>query len=146
MHDILHNEIIRTANLLGIKVVELSLEECARIQAQIKRKFIAGKRTPQMWDALEGCVSIQDRDSWRWIDEFVEDNKAILCVDEGHAEWKLRMYEFNDGQQLVNVLGETFHFEFYVTDRDVSYLLCFNDHDYLIACGRATGWLLALQE
>ncbi len=33
--------------------------------------------------------------------------------------------------------------EFYLTNTLTDYLLCFNHHDYLIACGRAREWLTA---
>ena len=42
---------------------------------------------------------------------------------------------------MVAILGETSLFEFYVTDKNASYLLAFNHHDYLIACGEAKNWL-----
>ena len=42
---------------------------------------------------------------------------------------------------LVAVLGETYGFEFYVTNKEKSYLLVFNHHDILMACGDAKNWL-----
>lgn len=34
-----------------------------------------------------------------------------------------------------------FNVEFYVTNKNNEYLLCFNHHDVLIACGDATEWI-----
>ena len=31
-------------------------------------------------------------------------------------------------------------FEFYLTNRDTTYLVCFNHHDFLIGTGEATQW------
>ena len=31
--------------------------------------------------------------------------------------------------------------EFYITDDEISYLLCFSHHDILYAAGAAKGWL-----
>ncbi|WP_346768745.1 DUF6756 family protein [Paenibacillus sp. HB172176] len=34
-----------------------------------------------------------------------------------------------------------FNVEFYITNKRCDYLLCFNHHDYLIACGEAINWI-----
>ncbi|MEO6457793.1 MAG: hypothetical protein ABIO92_05915 [Chloroflexia bacterium] len=52
------------------------------------------------------------------------------------------MIEFEQGTQISRVLGECFNFEFYVTNPEVEYILCHNHHDFLVATGTATSWLL----
>jgi hypothetical protein len=46
-------------------------------------------------------------------------------------------FTFNKGDDVVSVLSETYGFEFYLTNRCAEYLICFNHHDVLIACGSA---------
>ena len=52
-----------------------------------------------------------------------------------------KSFLFKNGDDLVAVLGETYGFEFYVTNKEKSYLLVFNHHDILMACGDAKNWL-----
>ena len=42
------------------------------------------------------------------------------------------------------MLEETYGYEFYVTDEECTYLICFNHHDILYTCGRAIKWLEVL--
>lgn len=37
------------------------------------------------------------------------------------------------------------HGAFYLTNASTDYLLCFNHHDYLIACGAAREWVVNYQ-
>jgi hypothetical protein len=41
----------------------------------------------------------------------------------------------------VRVLEECFNFEYYLTDQDCSYFICFNHHKYLVTAGTAADWL-----
>lgn len=51
------------------------------------------------------------------------------------------MFLIRTGEDLNYLLSETYGFEFYITDKECSYLLCFNHHDILYGCGRAEdGW------
>lgn len=51
------------------------------------------------------------------------------------------MFFIPSGSSLDELLGETFRFVFYVTDPEGTYLICFNDHDFLICWGSAQEWL-----
>lgn len=51
------------------------------------------------------------------------------------------MFLIRSGEDLNYLLSETYGFEFYITDKECSYLLCFNHHDILYGCGRAEGWI-----
>lgn len=51
------------------------------------------------------------------------------------------MFDVPSGSALDALLGHTYGFVFYVTDVEASYLIGFNDHDFLICCGAAQEWL-----
>ena len=51
------------------------------------------------------------------------------------------MFHVPSGSSLGELLCNTFGFVFYVTDADATYLVCFNDHDFLVCCGSAWAWL-----
>ena len=56
------------------------------------------------------------------------------CDDE-HA------FLIANGVELQTILGESFGFEFYITDKDQSYVICFNHHEVLYGCGAAREWV-----
>jgi hypothetical protein len=46
---------------------------------------------------------------------------------------------------LLVFLKNSFHFVFYITNLSFTYLLCFNDHNYLIGSGSAKEWIATIQ-
>lgn len=106
----------------------------ADLFSALRAKFGAGKGG-QLWEALAEKTSCWYREAWRWIAEYL-DRESILFFAPGSA-----VFELSDGVELVDVIGECSCFEFYVTDRALSFVLCFNDHDFLIASGDARSWL-----
>ncbi len=54
-----------------------------------------------------------------------------------------RAFAFECGRDIASVLAECFGFVVYIVGSDLEYLLCFNNHDYVIAAGAAKSWLIA---
>ncbi len=94
-----------------------------------------------MWEDLSDCASVQDADGWQWISRFVGPRACVLLFDVAE---EVEMFDVPSGEALESLLANTFHFEFYVTDVDASYLICFNHHDMLIGCGSARAWVEGL--
>ena len=96
-----------------------------------------------MWDGggLSDSASIQDPEGWRLISRFVGSRPCVLFFD---ASDEAEMLEILSGEALQTLLAESYGFEFYVTDADATYLICFNHHDMLIGCGSARVWLKGL--
>jgi hypothetical protein len=93
-----------------------------------------------MWETLSDCATIQDREGWQWIGQFVGTRACILLFD---ATDEVEMFRLPDGSALDGLLQSSVGFEFYVTDLDATYLACFNHHDVLVCCGSARAWLAA---
>lgn len=55
------------------------------------------------------------------------------------------MWLIPSGKALTSILSETIGFPFYVTSKDAQYMLCFDDHDCLIATGKAVEWICQLR-
>lgn len=55
------------------------------------------------------------------------------------------MFKIKNGMDLDFLLSGTSGFEFYVTDLEYSYLICFNHHDMLYGCGKAIQWIEKLK-
>jgi hypothetical protein len=73
-----------------------------------------------------------------WIGEFVGSRDCVLLFDPAE---EAEMVHIPSGAELDAVLRNISVFEFYVTDREARYLICFNHHDVLIGCGLAETWL-----
>ncbi len=64
---------------------------------------------------------------------------VILFFNDEREDYGLYLFS---GSDLVEVLNETNEDEFYSTDPELSYLLCFNHHDHLLSSGEAVSeWL-----
>ncbi|ADL50892.1 DUF6756 family protein [Clostridium cellulovorans] len=123
---------------LSIKVEELSKEETSNIVNSIIKKYAGNEESKVfLWEKLTCRESINDKDAWKWIDDFI-DSDAIMFFDLDDEE---RSFFFSNGHDIVNVLGETYAFEFYITNNKFEYLICFNHHDYLICSGTAQNWI-----
>ncbi|MDX1993321.1 MAG: DUF6756 family protein [bacterium] len=128
-----------TAQQLSISYRQHTLDESRRIHREVVQKFTTLQHEPfWLWEHLNDAVAVRNGEGWRWISEF-ETQEAILFFFNSHDEEII--FEFQRMSDIVTVLEETQHFEFYLCDRSCTYLLCFNHHDYLIASGVAKDWL-----
>jgi hypothetical protein len=55
------------------------------------------------------------------------------------------MWIIPSGSILTSILSATIGFPFYVTSLNTDYILCFDDHDCLIANGKAVEWICKLR-
>lgn len=138
----LREQISSAANLIGIKYQELSFEETNKIKTNIAQKYTAGKKETPFWEYYTNKISIQHEEAWKWVSDFIRNTESILFFNT--SDDKLA-YVFLSGKDLVGILGEMYNVEFYVTNKDFEYLLTFNHHDFLIACGSAIDWLKSVE-
>ena len=50
-----------------------------------------------------------------------------------------------NGTELYKILEDSFGFEFYITNQNHSYILCFNHHDILYGAGEAKKWVSEIE-
>ncbi len=125
------------AALLNNGAVELQRSEAVAHLGLLAAKFgVAGARP--LWERLRDSVSLHDADGWRLVSEYVR-GAAVLVIEGSDGD--ALGYRFKESRELTRVLEESSGYVFYVTDAEATYLLCFNDHDYLIAAGAARAWL-----
>jgi len=132
------NEIIRASKYLEINVTELSPLESKTITDKIVKKYAHGKKTRFLWENFTNELGINNKNAWEWIKEIIGNNETIMFFN---PEDNSIAFKFFNGKDVDDVLGETFGFEFYLTNKTIDYVLCFNHHDVLIACGKAKEWL-----
>lgn len=80
--------------------------------------------------------------AWTWLAEFVDDGPVLLLLQKDLDPVCLLVPR---GRDIGRLLAETFHFVFYITRDDLSFLLAYDDHDCLIGCGSAVEWIRELR-
>lgn len=131
-------EIQSAANRLNIVIEDISIKEAEIIVNKVISKYTREHRDPFLWDSIINAISVHDKDAWQWISKFVGSSEAIMFFNPCDEK---KVISFKNGDDIVAILGDTYGYEFYITNRAVEYLLCFNHHDILIACGDAKEWL-----
>jgi hypothetical protein len=132
------DEVSRSILELGIGAKNLDAQHRAAVRTQVEDRNSPNSRVWPLWEAVRFGASVHDAQGWQRIAEYVGDKPCYMMFnpDDG-AE----VFRFESGHDLAKVLNDTFGFEFYVTDEEFTFLLCFNHHDMLLANGRATDWL-----
>ena len=132
------SEIVLAIELLNVRAKKLPKDKSEYIKNLVANKLNVSRPLWHLWEMLADDVSVRDSESWRWVSGFLENNSVIMFFNEDDD---ISVFEFQDGKDIVPVLAETNSFEFYLTDKSISYTLCFNHHDYLVATGTAADWL-----
>ena len=143
-------QVEEASDITDVSVERLTPEEIEVIWHSVVEKFAREEkirselsRSEFLWERFSDSFSIQNKNAWGWLDDFVKDKDVILFFNRDREE---TMYHMEAGASLSTLLGETYSFEFYLTDAATSYLICFNHHDYLIALGEAKAWLRTFQK
>ncbi|EKQ50589.1 MULTISPECIES: DUF6756 family protein [unclassified Clostridium] len=134
----IYEEIKSAIGTLKIIVREVPEKEADEIVNNTITKYTKGSNDRYLWEGFINEVSVQDKDAWQWIDKFIDNSEAIMFFNPLDEK---RAFLFSNGKDVVETLSETYGFEFYLTNRTLDYLLCFNHHDVLIANGSAKEWL-----
>lgn len=134
----IYEEIITAVNTLKINVVEISENQSQDIIKKIKKKYTTENGYIYLWEEMIDYYSVNNKEAWQWINEFIGDSETIMFFNNSDER---KSFIFKNGDDLVSVLSETYGYEFYITNKDLTYLICFNHHDVLIASGTAKQWL-----
>lgn len=142
MSHAIRDELIQAAKLVHATLREPEPAERDRIRALVAGRFTAAGNSTRrfLWEDVRGATAVQNPEAWRWIADFFSGRAEPVIIFFNPAD-EPAMFAFRHGAQVVPVLEETPAFEFYLTDAEATYLLCFNHHDFLIAAGTAAQWL-----
>lgn len=140
-------EIERAAGQAGVRLTEVSHAHAGRIRRELLSKYGKDYRFEFGCDNITAHAAIQHPEAWTWIGEFLGRRNALFFYDSSLATGRRpdnSMFLVPHGEDLVRLLEDCYGFVFYVTDEDTSYVLCFNEHDYLIGAGSAREWVSSL--
>lgn len=135
--------ISQAATITGDSVNELDSREVDRIVDLIRRRFTGGQFNHRyLWEDFENDLSKRCADGWRRLCDFSVSHPVILFQSEHDFEG----FSFASSDCLSRVLAESPGFEFYLTNPEVDFVICFNHHDYLICVGTSKDWLATIPE
>jgi hypothetical protein len=128
------DEVLSEAKALGVEVRAVPATEMDKIRERVYAVYTRGNPTSQkpLRDLLENYESHQDPDGWKLLGDLIGNQEAILFFDSSSEPAGIR---FSDGYSLQRVIGECTGFVFYATSPSQDFLLCFDDHDMILAAG-----------
>ncbi len=134
------DELINCAEELNINIRVLDKNETADITEKFRSKYIDERQTKGvfLWERLKAAEYLNDPMGWSYIGNFVGDTSCLLMFNDLDL-WSV--IEINNGNDLTELLGEAYGFEFYVMDKNLTYAVCFNHEDQLLCLGSAKGQL-----
>ena len=91
-----------------------------------------------MWERIHESSGEQDAEVWKRLSQWLPVSSILIFFEEHDDQ---AMIELSPVRLASAVLGECCLFVFYLTDREGSFLIAFNDHDYVICCGAAQQWM-----
>ena len=122
---------------LNLREVDAQLS--SSIRQEVEQLYGEKKSSQPLWERLTDDVSRHDPDGWKTIGDYPYQNKVTMFFD---YENESTMYSLNNVKDVTRLLSECPGFVFYVTNDELSFLLCHNDHDYLIGAGDAKNWIV----
>lgn len=134
-------EIKKISLVNDIVVEKLPDEEALTIKRSITQKYVYPQPESFLWNRLKEAAVKRDNNGWQKMCSFVGNSKCLMFFDDIEDRSVLVI---NNGKSLYKLLDEMFGFEFYITDFETDYLLCFNHHDCLLGCGTAKRWVNSL--
>lgn len=131
-------EIIEVTKENNITIEILDEEQEDKILACVYQKYIHKNNSIFLWENLKDCSILNDKNGWIYIKDFVKNNNCIMFFNNLDDN---KMISVNGGEDLYKILYNTYGFEFYITDKNTQYLICFNHHECLLGCGTAREWI-----
>lgn len=93
-------------------------------------------------EGLKDFSVINSKDGWSYIKDFIKDSCCLMFFNSIDDKTVLGI---NNGMDLYKILYETYGFEFYITNAETQYLICYNHHDCLLGSGTAKEWVNELK-
>jgi hypothetical protein len=126
----------RAAAEAGTAMYELPEAERAVLIAAVRARYGLSLPSSNAWDVGSAPDGVRDPDAATRIAAYVGDRPCLFIPDRAQSIWRLP-----DGAALLHAIEKSSPIELYVCDEALSYLLCHNDHDYLIGWGEAQAYV-----
>ena len=124
----------------GYRIEEMSSLESVFFRKKILETFSDGREHRALWEsagARDG-FSVCDANAWQWLDDFLLPNEFYLFFDKGDDT---TIYIFPENQSFTKFQNEFPGYIFYLTNKNLDFLIYHNDSNYLHCVGTAEPWL-----
>ena len=129
--------------MVGQAFSSLAPAEVIRIVEAIRKRYTHHDNLhAYLWEDFENSVSIRNSAGWEIACDYPVE-EPLLIFQEGS---KFSAFRFANQDAVRQVLAESPGFEFFLTDDECSFVMCFNHHDYLIGVGACRNWLSQLPD
>ncbi|MBK9413261.1 MAG: hypothetical protein IPP27_16585 [Bacteroidetes bacterium] len=91
-----------------------------------------------LWENLSNWCGVDYRYSWEWFNQIIETNDLILFFE---PEDDKNFILIDNAVDLIKLINNSYRFTFYISNIEAEFLYCYNDHDNLLASGKAIKWL-----
>ncbi len=130
------NEVINSENISGLKF--LRMNNWQWILDRLAEEFLSdGKRSLDriwLWDSIkEPYQSYQPDNSLEELASLLTDSETywFIVSDEDGKYWVLE----GTGEAIVRLVSDTYYFEYYITDKNISWMICENHHGVMVLKG-----------
>lgn len=131
------DDFIAEAKKQGIFCVEMTKLDAISFRSSCEEKFFSRGDTP-LWSRISSLNSSLHLPEKRYvISNFI--NKDIVVFFEYEVD--ATVFLLNDFHGLSLIIEELFGFVFYVSNIEMDFVVCWNDHEYLIGGGEAKVWV-----
>ena len=124
----------------GYRLEEMSTLESVFFRKRVWDTLTDGKEHWCLWEsaAAYGGFSIRESNAWEWLDEFLLLDEFYLFFDKDEDP---TIYIFPQNQCFTKFQNEFPGYTFYITNKNLDFLIYQNDSDYLRCIGTAEPWL-----
>lgn len=125
MINYLEEEIDETLNALNIKNKKLIAKDINYLIKSLTKKFFKFESTMLIPMLFNESSRRHNSTFWQEIAGSISSTHLVLLVfDTDHRAWKLK-----DSNNLAYLMRETTGYPFWLTDRDLTFLIHLDDHD-----------------
>jgi hypothetical protein len=137
------SEIMKVCQELGCSCTLLEAKVSESVHTSVQLHFAQTNSSLPLWERLELDASVHDIEGWRHIENFIGKQPVFIFFDVDDDDSVVCL---QDGSRITSILAECTGFVFYIADLEYNYLICFNDHDFLIGAGIAREWINRLRQ
>jgi len=130
------NDVISSEKIQDLEFIRMN--DWQWIMDKLAGSFLShGKKSLEriwLWDSIkEPYKSYQPDDGIGELKSLLNESESywFIASDEDGKYWVLE----GTGKALVKVLSETRYFEYYITDKAISWLICENHHGVMVLKG-----------
>lgn len=124
------SEVIEICSELDFKYELLHPQDALRVRSLIITAFNLDGKQRSLWEGMKSTYSVHDSDAWKKVQSFFNSEPIYFFFDESSDGIILSL---QNSDNITTILGESTGFVFYITDLSCTSLVCFNDHDVLLA-------------